>query len=167
MFARGNNRGRIFLDDTDHRIYLVQLRHVIEEQSLRCLAYCLMPNHVHLLVETPLGNLSDAIHQLHCRYALTFNRRHERSGHVFQGRFGSVHIDSDHQLCATAIYIAKNPVEASLTQRADQWPWSSCRDAILGGRDGLISADRLFSAFGSNSTDGRKNYASLVLAEKT
>src|SRR5690242_13743227 len=90
VFARGNSRAPIYLDDDDRRIYLWMLARVVLRQGWRCLAYCLMTNHVHLLLETPEPNLSHGMQQLHGGYALSFNARHGRIGHVFQGRYGAV-----------------------------------------------------------------------------
>ena len=125
VFARGNDRQPLFLTDSDRHIYLRMLRRVIVRMTWRCLAYCLMENHVHLLLETQLGNLSAGMQLLHGRYAQDFNRRHGRVGHRFQGRFGAVRVESDQQLWAAAAYIGRNPVAAGLCERAEEWRWSS------------------------------------------
>jgi REP-associated tyrosine transposase len=90
-----------------------------------CPAYCLMGNHVHLLVETPEANLAAGMQLLHGVYAQRHNRRHRRSGHLFQGRFGATRLRSDEQVSQVVLYIAQNPVEAGLCARPEQWPWSS------------------------------------------
>ena len=125
VFARGNDRQPIFVTDSDRLIYLRMLQRVIGRMTWRCLAYCLMENHVHLLLEAPLGNLSAGMQLLHGRYAQDFNQRHGRVGHRFQGRFGAVRIESDQQLWAAAAYIGRNPVAAGLCERAEEWRWSS------------------------------------------
>jgi hypothetical protein len=84
-----------------------------------------MENHVHLLIETREANLGAGMQRLHGLYAQTYNERHGRCGHLFQGRYGAVRIQSDEQLWTVAAYIALNPVEAGLCERPDQWPWSS------------------------------------------
>jgi putative transposase len=89
VFARGNRRQRIYLDDVDRRRYLRLLQTVVAEQRWRCLAYCLMENHVHLLVETPAANLAGGMQRLHGWYAESFNARHRHVGHLFQGRYGA------------------------------------------------------------------------------
>ena len=93
MYARGNGGQEIFLDDADRWRYLAMLGDVVVRMRWRCLAYCLMRNHVHLLAETPAANLGAGIQRLHGRYAQKFNERHRRSGHVFQGRYGAVRVD--------------------------------------------------------------------------
>ena len=130
IYARGNDRGLIYRDDADYLAYLGLLGRTIARTRWACLSYCLMPNHVHLLLETPSPNLSSGMQLLHGRYASRFNARHSRSGHVFQGRFGAGRIESDRHLRTVAGYIAQNPVEARLRSRPEDWPWSSYRGLI-------------------------------------
>src|SRR5215207_1121344 len=87
--ARGNRKQEIFLDADDRATYLFLLGEVVMLRRWLCLAYCLMDNHVHLLIETPEGGLGRGMQTLHGLYAETFNKRHGRSGHLFQGRYGS------------------------------------------------------------------------------
>jgi len=85
--SRGNARHDIVTDEQDRRTFLTLLAHVIERFGWLCHAYCLMGNHYHLVIETPQANLSRGMRQLNGRYTQTFNRRHRRVGHLFQGRF--------------------------------------------------------------------------------
>ena len=125
MFARGNNRELIFRADADRRRYLKLLGEEVARRRWRCLGYCLMDNHVHLLLETPKPNLGAGIQRLHGVYAQAFNARHARVGHVFQGRFGAALVRRDAHLWIIAGYIADNPVAAGLADRPEAWPWSS------------------------------------------
>jgi hypothetical protein len=84
-----------------------------------------MANHYHLLVETPRANLDDAMQRLNGTYAMRFNRHYERTGHVFQGRYGTKLITDDDYALAVVRYIALNPVEAGVCARPEEWPWSS------------------------------------------
>jgi REP element-mobilizing transposase RayT len=86
VMARGNERRAIFFDDQDRRRFLETLAQMADQFGVRVHAYCLMPNHYHLIVETPRANLSRAIGWLQVTYTVRFNRRHRRSGHLFQGR---------------------------------------------------------------------------------
>src|SRR3954454_20748947 len=86
VYARGNAREDIYRDDVDRRMYLHTLGREVARWKWRCLAYCLMSNHVHLLLETPEPNLGRGMQRAHGTYARLFNRRHARVGHVFQGR---------------------------------------------------------------------------------
>jgi putative transposase len=163
VFARGNIRQRIFRCDRDRELYLSLLGQVVVRQGWLCLAYCLMHNHVHLLVETPHPNLSAGMQRLHGLYAQTFNKRHRRCGHVFQGRFGGNRVRTEEQLLTTARYIALNPVEAAICDAPEQWPWSS-HVAILGGTAApkWLDAERLLGFFGMWGGEPRARYAQFV-----
>lgn len=132
VYARGNRSQPVFMDAADRRRYLRVLAAVVEKYRWRCLAYCLMGNHVHLLVETLEPNLGDGMRMLHGDYALGFNKRHSIPGHVFQGRFGSVRIKDDAHLITALRYVERNPVEAALVVAPEEWPWSSAK-ALRGG----------------------------------
>ena len=125
VVARGNRQQAIYADDWDREMYLELLGEAVERQRWLCLAYCLMDNHVHLLIETPHAGLGRGMQWLHGLYADTFNKRHGRSGHVFQGRYGAKRVKTDEQLWVTARYIVMNPVAAGLCGAPGAWPWSS------------------------------------------
>lgn len=123
--ARGNAKGPIFLTDADREVFLAGLAVAGHLDGLLCHAYCLMENHYHLLVETPRANLDDAMQRLNGTYAMRFNRHNERTGHVFQGRYGAKLITDDAYACAVVRYIAANPVRAGVCASPEDWPWSS------------------------------------------
>jgi REP element-mobilizing transposase RayT len=159
----------IFVDDTDRVRYLRLLGRVVEVTGWRCLAYCLMGNHVHLLIETPRPNLGAGMQRLHGRYAQGFNRRHETVGHTFQGRYGSTRVRTDEQLLQTARYVALNPVEAGLCATAQEWPWSSYRLTVGDGRGApaWLDATRLLEHVhrgAAGASDARKRFAAFVAA---
>ncbi len=93
--SRGNGRANIFLDDEDRTTFLKTLEHEIRQQGWLCYAYCLMDNHYHLLIETPEPNLSKGMRRLNQVYTQSFNRRHNRVGHVFQGRYKAIIVDNE------------------------------------------------------------------------
>ena len=161
-FARGNRRQPIYADDADRLRYLATLGRVTTRMEWRCLAYCLMGNHVHLLVETRSPNLGAGMHRLHGAYAQYFNRRHGHSGHLFQARFDAVPIANDPQLWMTAAYIARNPVDAGLCDTVADWPWSS-HGALLARRPPCwLDWPRLLSYFGAHGGEGYRRYVDLV-----
>lgn len=165
VYARGNDRQRIFADDADRRAYLCLLGQEVARRHWRCLTYCLMANHVHLLVETPAPNLSVGMCLLQGQYARRFNRRHGRTGHVFQGRYGAVRIEDDAQLWMTVGYIARNPVEAGLVARAGDWRWSS-HQAVMGrAPSGWLDVPGLFGRLGALGGDPLSRYAECVAGE--
>ncbi len=139
VYARGNDRGRIFVDDRDRRSYLGILSDVVAEFRWVRLGYCLMDNHTHLLLETPQPNLSQGMQRLQSRYTKRFNWRHGRSGHLFQGRYDAVRITSDEHLITVTDYVTQNPVKAGLCERTGDWVWTDCLaarrrcDEISGG----------------------------------
>lgn len=135
VFARGNNRRNIFEDDEDRLRYLSLLGGEVVERRWRCLGYCLMTNHVHLVIETPEGGLGRGMCRAHGLYARSFNVRHGRTNHLFGARYGSTAIaDAEHLLYASA-YVAMNPVRARLCVSPGQWAWSSHR-ALTRAADG-------------------------------
>jgi putative transposase len=166
VFARGNNRQRIFRDVEDRELYLALLGQVVRRQQWSCLAYCLMPNHIHLLVETPQPNLAAGIQRLHGLYAQTFNKRHGRCGHLFQDRYGGNRVKTDEQLVTTARYIALNPVEARLCAAPEEWAWSSHAATVGGGgAPAWLAVERLLGFFGLDGGEPRARYAEFVAGQ--
>ncbi len=137
VMARGNERRAIFRDDQDRRRFLHTVEQTVERFGLRVHAFCLMPNHYHLLVGTPRANLSQALGWLQVTYTVRFNRRHRRSGHLFQGRFKAQLVEADGYAQWLVEYLHLNPVrprrkeELIAAERAaelDAYPWSSHGD---------------------------------------
>jgi REP element-mobilizing transposase RayT len=125
VFIRGAARLPIAVDATDYEFGLVLLERMVARFELRCHAWCYLPNHFHLLLTSQLGNISEAMHWHGTCAAQAFNDRHERSGHVYQGRFESRVVESDDYLQQLARYIPLNPVKAGLCTSPQDWPWSS------------------------------------------
>ncbi|MBI4915717.1 MAG: transposase [Acidobacteria bacterium] len=133
--SRGNAREAIFLDDGDRSAFLELLAKSVEMCRWRLHAYVLMTNHFHLLLETPEPNLSRGMRQLNGVYTQRFNRRHRRTGHVLQGRFGAVLVERNAHLLELARYVVLNPVRAGMVPSPGTWAWSSFR-ATAGLADG-------------------------------
>lgn len=142
MFARGVDRRRIFNDADDYDLYTQLLGGVVRRQGWRLLCYCLMPNHVHLLLETPECNLANGMQLLQSRYALAFNRRNERIGHLFETAYRSPLVTSDAALTRTLGYIVMNPVAARLCRLAHEWPWGSHAAVFRGHAPRWLDHDR-------------------------
>jgi REP-associated tyrosine transposase len=121
--ARGVARGEIFLDGIDYAEFERQLLKVRDEYWWTLHAYCLLPNHYHLIVETKRDDLTAGMHKLNGHYAQRFNRRYDRVGHVFQNRFSSYVIASDEHFRRALAYVRANPVEAGLCSSIGEWPW--------------------------------------------
>ena len=162
--ARGNARMAIFLDADDYQRFVEALVDVADVYALTCIAYCLMPNHYHLVLETARANLSLAMRQLNGTYAQAWNRRYDRVGHVFQGRFKGQVIDSDPYLRDVCRYVALNPVRSGLVSHARDWPWSSYSGTVSNvTREPLVPA-RLLEQFARDPADARRRYATFVEA---
>ena len=162
VYARGVRKLAIYVDDVDRECYVALLGQVVERQGWRLLAYCLMRNHVHLLVQTPEPNLGAGMCRLHGMHAQAFNKRHRHVGHVFQGRYAAVVVRTDAQLLAVARYIALNPVEAKLCEEAGQWPWGS-HAAVAGGvAPCWLDVAGLLGYFGADGGDPTQRYLDFV-----
>ncbi|VEH00516.1 Transposase and inactivated derivatives [Slackia heliotrinireducens] len=129
VVARGVGRCIIFEDDADRKKYLGILDTTREKHQLALLAWCLMDNHVHLLIKGDLTALSDGMRALDSEYAQYFNLRHGRVGHLFQGRFKSETVDTDQYFLTVLRYIHQNPVKAGMTSTCD-YTWSSYQEYI-------------------------------------
>ncbi len=135
---RGNNKQNIFEDTADYLHYLTWLEEAIKRFKLSILAYCLMPNHVHLaVIPFALNSLLNAFKACHMRYSQYYNRKKMSVGHIWQGRFHSCALDEKH-LYAAIRYIENNPVRAGLVKKAEEWQWSSAR-AHLNKEKGILS----------------------------
>jgi putative transposase len=139
---RGNGRARTFFSDDDYAFYRDLLRRQCTEHEVAVWGWCLMPNHVHLVLAPSDGDgLRRALARVHRHYAGHVHAREQRTGHFWQGRFGCVAMDEAHAVAALA-YVALNPVRARLAARAADWPWSSARAFAEPGRgDGLSDMD--------------------------
>ena len=124
---RGNNRRQVFFGDADYRCYLDILKRYSTQYGLSILAYCLMPNHVHLVAEPETAaSLSSTLQRTQSEYALYRNRRSEATGHLWQARFHSCALSQMH-LWAALRYVERNPSRAGLVGTSVGWQWSSAR----------------------------------------
>ena len=140
---RGNRRQDVFFADGDYQRYLELLTHYAGEAGTAIWAYCLMPNHVHLmLVPGDEAGLHKALQEAHRRYTRHVNTQQDWKGYLWQGRFASCPMDEAHTLLA-ARYIELNPVRARLVDRAEDWPWSSARGHLSAEDDGVMQATAL------------------------
>src|SRR5271170_6743949 len=135
---RGNRREAIFFEDGDHEVYRDLLTEQTRKARVEVWAYCLMPNHVHLiLTPTRADGLGLAVGEAHRRYTNFINARGRWTGHLFQSRFASVVLDDDHFVRAVR-YVSLNPVRARLVDSPEQWPWSSVRAHLAAKSDALV-----------------------------
>jgi putative transposase len=146
---RGNGRARTFFGAKDYALYRDLLAENCRNAGVEVWAWCLMPNHVHLvLVPRESEGLRRALAATHGRYAAILNARRKRSGHFWQGRFGCVALDEAH-LAAAVRYVCLNPVRARLVERAQDWRWSSVRAQLAGKDDGITTRAPIDERYGS------------------
>ena len=157
--SRGDRREDIYEDDTDRGKFLTIFESVISRFNWVCYAYCLMGNHYHLLVQTPDSNLSKGMRQLNGVYTQAYNRRHNKTGHLFQGRYKAILVDEDAYLLELSRYIVLNPVKANLVKQVDDWQWGSYRSMIGSALlPEWLSGDYLLAQFDDNRNKAIKQY---------
>jgi REP-associated tyrosine transposase len=165
VMVRGIERRDIFFDDDDRRDLLQRLKALLEKMEVECLAWSLMTNHFHLLLRPTRTPLAGFMRRLLTGYAVTFNLRHNRSGHLFQNRYKSLVCDEDAYLLELVRYIHLNPLRAGLVQdleALERFPWSG--HAVLLGKTSLEgqATDGVLGYFGKKITTARRNYRAFI-----
>jgi REP element-mobilizing transposase RayT len=170
--ARGVQQDRIFVDDADRLALIKYLARALEEGGARAFAYCLMGNHYHLVLQTSRPNLSALMQRINSGFCQAVNRRHERCGHLLEGRFKAIVVDRDNYLLEVCRYVDLNPVRAGLVASPSQWRWSS--HAAHAGEapvPGWLATDELHGVMIGRAADtvdavrlARRTYAEWVAA---
>ncbi|MBW2368537.1 MAG: transposase [Deltaproteobacteria bacterium] len=163
VMHRGNGSENIFLNTRDREKFFEYLSKATERYSIVIHTYCLMTNHYHLILETPHANLSQAIKWINVSYATYFNRKHDRHGHLFQGRFKAIIIDADVYLKPLSRYIHLNPLRGGITKSLDDYKWSSY--GAYSGKDKApdwLEVDWLLSLFGKPKRMAFNKYREYV-----
>jgi REP element-mobilizing transposase RayT len=165
--SRGNRGQAVFPADDDQVRFLALLETVCSKAAWVIHAYCLMPNHYHLVVEIDDPTLSSGLQKLNGVYAQTFNNRYRFVGHLFQGRFHSTRVETDAHLLELARYLPLNPVRARLCDEPADWPWSSYRATLgLSRPTPWLSVDRVLELFAGDRRRARKAFRSFVAAPR-
>lgn len=165
VIVRGNERRNVFREDADRLGYLSRLAFYRKKFGFQVLAYCLMDNHVHLAIETGKIPLSKIMAGLQSAYTQDFNRRHRRSGHLFQGRYKAFLIEKERYALALLRYIHENPVRARVVKRAEDFAWSSDRAYRRGRGPEWLDVDRLLSILGRRRAEAIRGYRKLMRTE--
>lgn len=160
---RGVQRRTLFVDQREKLQFLKLLDLVVADHGHRCFGYCLMTNHIHLLIQCGDEPLAAAMKRLFGRYAQWFNRRHSRVGHLYQERHKALLVDTDAYLKSVIRYLHLNPVEAKIVQTASAYRWSSHRD-YLGLREApeWLTTAPILSIFGDNLSHARERFREFV-----
>jgi len=163
---RGRRGEKIFSASMDYETFLVVLQETSEMFNLRISAYCLMPNHYHLLVQTPSGNLSRVMRHLNGVYTQRYNRLRNIDGQLFRGRFKSVLVEEDSYLLELLRYIHRNPVRAQLCKSIGDYPWSSHQGYITNATNwDWLCKEFLLGMFADNLADAREKYIEFIQGE--
>jgi REP element-mobilizing transposase RayT len=166
VMNRGRRREEIFDGKEDYGQFLEILKETARLWKLRIGAYCLMPNHYHLLVQTPEANLSRCLRHINGVYTQRFNRFHGLDGPLFRGRYKSILVDGDKYLLPLVRYIHRNPIRAGLTKKLDSYPWSSHRNYVSGAKNGTwIYKEFILSLFSGKKGDRPRAYHRFVALE--
>lgn len=161
--SRGNAKQAIFTDDTDYRRFLDLLAIMTRRFRVRCPSYCLIWNHVHLLLQPYDFTISRLMQQLNSAYCQWFNQRHRRVGHVLQGRFKASMVDSHVYFLRALRYIVRNPVEAGRVRHPADWAWSSYRaTAGLEPAPEFLDVDRVWRALDADPGRARQQFAAFA-----
>ncbi|MFC1688866.1 transposase [Pseudomonadota bacterium] len=163
VIQRGVNRSVCFIDDFDHNYYLYSLHHAAEQHDCQIHAYVLMTNHVHLLVTGhSLGSVSAMMQCLGRRYVGKFNKRHERTGTLWEGRFKSGLVDSERYVLTCYRYIELNPVRAGIVNNPGEFLWSSVHANAFGKVDKLVDPHPVFQMLGPDKASRMASYRDLL-----
>lgn len=164
LMARGNERRAIFSDGDDYRNFMRRLAKLLRENGGKCLAWCLMPNHFHLLFVRGERPLPEFMRRLMTGHAVYFNQRHERSGHLFQNRYKSILCDRDQYLLELVAYVHLNPLRAGLVKNYAEliaFPWCGHRELVCAG-PGVADVGMTLGYFGDAVSSARRNYEEFL-----
>lgn len=162
VISRGVKQSIIFQSDDDRHDFLRLIRLTRDEEPFRLLDYCLMDNHYHLLMQPTGGSLSKIMQSINSVYANRYNLRHGLSGHVLQGRFHSIPVETDKYLTTVSRYIHLNPVRAGIVNAPEDYRWSNYRAMIRGEHDLLAEPGFVLGYFGHDEEYQRMAYKQFV-----
>jgi putative transposase len=167
VYSRGNQKQPIYLSIDDRLYFLKILGEARKRLAANFHVYCLMPNHYHLALETPLGNLAQIMHFINTSYSVYLNLKHDRCGHLFQGRFKAILVDAQSYARILTMYIHGNPVRKALVARPEEFEWSSAR-AYYGliRPPSWLKTEMINSCFGGNLEVLRAEHERYLYASK-
>lgn len=163
--ARGIRRENIFYSDKDKYIFIDKMNEMFEKYSFVCYAYCLMDNHYHLFIQTPLANISEGMHYLNTSYANWFRAKYKLAGSIFQGRYKSILVDKDSYALVLSAYIHLNPLRAGMVENLEDYPFSSFPDYI-GKRSPVVKRldmSLILNMLSDKAKQSQKRYRQFVM----
>ena len=166
VMNRGRRHEDIFLSIQDYQLFLKVVQETTELFGLEVSAYCLMPNHYHLLVQTPHGNLSRCMRHVNGVYTQRFNRTHDYDGQLFRGRYKAILVEDDQYLLQVLRYIHQNPVKAGLTEKLDDFPWSSHHAYLSSAKKwDWLSTKKIINTLETRKTKQRDAYKKFIVQD--
>jgi putative transposase len=165
IMVRGIDKSKIFRDDEDKTRFLERLGQTVDEGKSSVYAWALMDNHVHILFKSGTYGISTVMRRLLTWYAQYFNRRHRRTGHLFENRYKSILCDEDNYLIALIRYIHLNPVRAKIVEtveQLDRYPWSGHKSLIGKTNHAWMDVERVLSEFGSKRRKAKNEYRAFM-----
>jgi len=161
--SRGNAGAEIYDDDVDREYCVSLLDRIRKKHQPIFHAYIVMPNHYHFMIETPLANLSEILHNVNSTYTTYFNRRHKRIGHLFQGRYKAIVVEKDSYLLELSRYIHLNCIRAGLMEELEEYSWSSY-PAYIGkvSKPPWLEVDWCLSHFGGSRKGAVEEFITFV-----
>ena len=163
LIVRGNNRGVIFPDEDCYNRYLELLKGNKKRYNYKLYCYCLIPNHIHLLLEASLeAPISKIMQSINTSYTIYFNKKFKRTGHILEGRYKSKIIEKNGYLLHLSRYIHMNPVKAGLCRRAEDYKYSSVKYYLSAINDGFIDSDFILSALSDDIELARVEYKAFL-----
>lgn len=160
--ARGNERRKVYFTETDYKRFLEYVKQAAKKHGIVLHCYVLMSNHYHLIIETPETNLSKVMHHINSSYTAYINRKRNRAGHLFQGRYKAIAVDKDSYLLELSRYIHLNPVRAGIVERPQDYPWSSYKTYISRSSDEILTEDLILGMISGDKGKARKEYRTYV-----
>lgn len=159
---RGNDKADIFTDTEDRKEYLALLGAAKRDHGILVPAFALMTNHIHLYLVTPKANLSEAMFALNNAYSHYYNKKHGKTGHLFEGRYKCKLVQSDRYALALSRYIHLNPVKAGLAAKPEDYPWSSAADYLNGTAASLADKDVVLQPLSGDPAEASAKYRAFL-----
>ncbi|NIO49728.1 MAG: hypothetical protein GTN73_09895 [Candidatus Aminicenantes bacterium] len=163
VLARGNNKQVIFKDDQDYNVYIIRLKRYHERYKFILYAYILMPNHIHLLIETGVAPLSKIMQGIQQSYTYYYHKKYESVGHLFQGRYKAIICQRDTYLLELVRYIHLNPVRAAIVASPEDYLWSSHQVYLGYSRQPFVKKDLIFKMFSEDESVAEKKYWQFIM----
>jgi REP element-mobilizing transposase RayT len=166
VMNRGRRAEKIFFEKQDYLMFIELLEEALQMWNIRIAAYCLMPNHYHILVQTPDGNIARSMRHINGVYTQRFNRKHDWDGPLFRGRYKSILVSADSHLLQLVRYIHRNPQKAGLADNLDDYPWSSHKGYLsVAKRWNWLYKEFIFSLLTQTRKEWVKRYRQFVAVE--